>query len=186
MNKYSDYVLKGIFRLLTLEELNELASTKKKYKMIPLTEIALSQLAGGELDLEKISDDFYHKSKKVDGEEVGTVAEKSQEVVESADVYQCAEDVAAVLEEYRYYCQEAEKKVFAPSARKKKRSRRIQMSKFILEGRKQLEEANFKLKRQEIVRLYRENAKINVKREKEGKGKCATFDLSGILIKKRV
>ena len=172
--KYSDHILKDIFRLFTLEELDEFASTKKKYKIVSLTEIILDQLKAKDSVPKKGLDDLCERA-EVSGERT------SKKEMES---YKCAKNVEAVLEEYRHYCQEAEKKIFSPSARKKKRSRKIEMSKFILKERKKLEKANFKLKRQEIIKLYKESAKINLKRKKEGKR--SKLDISGILFRKRV
>ena len=190
MNKYSGDIVKNIFRLLSLEELNELASTKKKYKVVPLTEIVLTELKGAVLDLEKMSSDFYSKPKKIDAKESEADKEEKAELEgkeeESGIYYRCAKNVDAILAEYNYRCQEAEKKVFSPEVRKKKRSRKMQMSKFILEERKKLEEANFKLKRQESINLYRENGSVSLGQGKKGENKHPNSDLSGILIKKRV
>ena len=181
MGKDFSHIIKDIFRLLTLEELKELALNKKKHKAVPLTEIILSGLEEAPV-FGKEGRNLHDKDEKLSVEK-SVVAEAVK--LQDEEEYKCAENVAAVLAEYHYYCQEAEKKIFSPSVRKKKRSRKAQISGFILKERKKLEEVNFKLKRQEIVKLYRENSQIGLKGKKEANGEHSNFDVSGILLKKR-
>ena len=94
VDKHHSHIVKNIFRLLTLDELNELASTKKKYNVVPLTEIMLAELKDGELDLEKIFNSSHNEPGKIDA--TGEVGERKEEDIESKSgkneftVYSCA------------------------------------------------------------------------------------------------
>ena len=181
MSDRSRHMERDVFRILTLEEMDELASTKKEYKSVSLTEIMSIELEENGRGLEQAYESV-HKSDVA--QEVEKVAlEKGKD---DAAAYECADNVAAILAEYNYYCQEAEKKIFSPNVRKKKRSRKVQISKLILEERKKLEEINYRLKRQEIIKRYRANSNAKLGNKREGKNEYPPSERSGILIKKQI
>ena len=180
MDDHSRHIEKNIFRILTVEELDELASTKKEYKSVPLTKIMSIELEETGQNLEE----EFGNDEKIEIVEMEKVRPESG--TDGSMAYNCADNVADVLAEYNYYCQEAEKKIFSPSVRKKKRSRKVQISKLILEERKKLEEINYKLKRQEIIKRYRANSNAKLGNKKESKNEYPPSERSGILIKKQI
>ena len=182
MDKRPGHIIKDILRLLTLEEINVLASSKKKYELVPLTEILLERMEGEDRGRERKSGDMGKEPGIHGGEE----EVEEEMVVPGTEDYKCAESIAAILAEYHFYCREAEKGIFSSDVRKKRRSPKMQMSKLILEEREKSKEVNFKLKRQEILRRYRESFKVNLSSKREGKGECVKLDVSGILIKKKM
>ena len=184
MTKLPTDLIRYILRLLTPEEINGLTTTTKRHKSVPLTEVMMAQLKGIPLDLEKISQNFHNKTKekkietKVEEEETTKEEEKEKEII----VYPCAKNVVAVLAEYVHHCKKAEKEILGPNPRKKRRPPKKQLSRFIIEEKKKLEELNLKSKRQEIIQLYQKTSKVNLEQQKRMKDDLSKSDLSGILV----
>ena len=109
---------KNIFRFLTPEELEEMVSTKKKYKSVPLTEVILTDLERTEREASAERDDPGEKG--------------------------------------------------------------------ILEEKKKLKKINDKLKRREIVKLYRANSGFKLGNKKEERSEYPPSERSGLLVKKRI
>ena len=195
MIKNPTIIVEEFLRLLTPGEISKLSITTKGERSVPLVVIMDAYQNGEDLNLDKISKDFYRKKDEADKgqgkistkgpREEGRVAQGAKEKT-STVTYSCHKQAQALLAAYAGQCLEAEKNVLAPSVRKKRRPPKKQLSRFIMEEKKKLEEVNFKAKSQEIIRLYKDISKVNIDQQRLMKSDLAKSDLSGILLKKRI
>ena len=175
MTESSTRLIRMILRILTPEEIGVLTTTTQNQKKIPLSDLLNAYFRGKETQTKEGESNPKEvpSKKKIPKEEI-------------APIYSCSKKVSGILSEYALYCLEAEKNIFSSKVRNKKKKRGKQLSHFILEEKKKLEEINFKSKRQEIIKLYRETSKVNIEQQRRTKNDLSKSDLSGVLVKKRV
>jgi len=194
----NDSILKSYLRLLTWEELVEIASVFDSTSMIPLTDFLTKEvLINKSANFQETPDVSNHRSAKIipfikDG--ISKVIDESNEQ-ETSDDYEFDKYDQEIIEakeknvievnkngSFSIYDREEE------LHRKKHELKKINIGEFILKQKNKLKQCQKKLKKKEIYLLYKNNSSVDIRVNKGEDEKQKGINVSsncGLLINKR-
>jgi hypothetical protein len=185
MAKFRSHLLMHIFRILTPEEINEIASISTGEQRVSLTEL----MEGHAVELE-----IVHEAKVLPFKRGGE-GERSEEDDQGKNVegqslvnLKCGDNVADYFE---FLIEEKNRLAKSVLGEKKwaKSTRDItqkETSTFIMENKKKLEESYGKMKKIEVLSLYRQTAKVTImKNTSRSSDSPKKTSQTGILINKK-
>lgn len=176
-------IIRSLFRILTPEEISDLTTSTNSRKKVGLSLLLEKDLKGDSykelFEAEETDEEETNEAKilPLNGDEVNESAEKV--------IYQVGEKTNLLLIEYSKVFQELDKKVLGPKRfpKRKSSSNKKQASVLILEQKEKLHASFCKIKSQEVYRLYKSSASVEL--SKSGNEEDTYSLQSGVLVNKR-
>ena len=194
----NDSILKNYLRLLTWEELVEIASVFDSTSMIPLTDFLTKEvLINKSANFQEIPDVSNNKSAKIipfikDGISKSNDESNEQETSDDYEFDKYDQEIIEAKEKnvievnkngsFSIYDREEE------LHRKKHELKKINIGEFILKQKNKLKQCQKKLKKKEIYLLYKNNSSVDIRVNKGEDEKQKGINVSsncGLLINKR-